>query len=636
MPNSKQSGSSGTTPYATRWRRETAAAPFHFSLALLLAAAVFLPASPCRMLLLGLLSGLSPLLAVRKRWGLSEFVLVSPQASLVLWSLLAIPALKLGAFAAVPAVVAAVLGERARRDRRTLTLEFGVSDAAGFLTFCAMLIPVLTVFAANGMQGGHFFARGWFARDSFYLFALAQESLERGGWPAENPFVAGVANFYPSLLHVTLGALAAQSGLPAAQAILILSPLALATSLPLLVVAACRAADLRSGIWTVLLALIGAAGLFFLRPDLFIYPQTQAYLLGWLALVLWLWGESETSGLEAAIALAMSFLVVLAHTVTGAACIVFVTSRAFEGLRAPETRRRSLLQIGAAAVLGLLFLRLNSLPFSSPHHQISLTDLGGVTDFIAPWWAAVAATIAMAIAYRRRTYRSLGIVAMSALGIVYYVLGSSSDGVEQFFIYYNAERFLHLALFIALPLAAGEAGSAGLIATTCVAAGALLQPTSLAILSYRLCNDTPVIVDAQKMAVLTRIREETPPTARILNNLRSFEVPAFTGRSQNPTEINVWGLNTLPPAEFDRHLSDVARFSQLSLKPDQRVMLLDRWGYTHLLLRKKTLPDNLKAWTERQFPPGSMRVLFVEGNYLLLERVPPSSSSSVPVTIRRK
>ena len=610
-----------TTESRPVWRHILPAFPAHFGLAALLAVSLVLPLSPLRMVLLAVLSGLSPLLAVRRRWGIAELILVPPQASLIFWCLMALPVLKFGVFAALPALIAALLGENARRRKDTLTLEFTLLDAAGLLALLGMLIPITLVFHANGMQAGKYIAHAWFGRDSFYLFALIQEAIERGGWPTENPFVAGVANFYPSLLHVGCAALTRQSGLIAAESLLLTSPLFLATGLPLLVVAAGRAVGGPLKPISALLVVGATAGAFLLRPDLFIYPQPESYVIGWLALVLWLWGEGVPSRAEVTAALIASFAIVFAHTVTGAACVIFVASRSLDTTRVPETRFRGWLQLSVTLLLSLLFVRLSLLPYSGARGPLSLSPLAESTDFVTPWICPIAVMIFITISGRRDLFRSLGIVALTSLGIAYYVYGSRFiDPIDRWFVYFNAERFLHLAFLITLPFAAARPRQIGLAVALCVILSAFIEPTDLAADSHTLINEAPITVDEGELAVLARIRRDTPPTALILTNFRSFAVPAFTGRSQNQNEINIWAMNTLQPSEFTKRLTDINNFFRLRLPPEKRIAIIDGWGYTHLLLQTPLSPNALPGWLDRQFGPGTMRIVAAEKGYLLLER----------------
>ncbi len=170
-------------------------------LAATLALAALAPVGPVRMTLFAAASGIGPFLLVQRRWGASELLMVPLTTSALLWAILGMtlgrPPLR--AFAPwVPALIAAGLAMVVSRQGRRIEIGLSMLDAAPLLAACLAAIPIGAVFAHNGLEGDRYVAHSWFHLDGFYFFALAQESVERGGWPGENPFLAGVANYYPS------------------------------------------------------------------------------------------------------------------------------------------------------------------------------------------------------------------------------------------------------------------------------------------------------------------------------------------------------------------------------------------------------------------------------------------------------
>src|SRR5205807_322735 len=116
-----------------------------------------------------------------------------------------------------------------------------------------------------------------------------------------------------------LGALAIQGCPTVAISIVWLAPYFLITSVGLWVAACMRAAEARSfGRAAVMstVALLGVVGAVGLRPDLFIYPHTQAFAFGWLALMLWLATAEPSDSASMAAAGVVALALVLAHTVT--------------------------------------------------------------------------------------------------------------------------------------------------------------------------------------------------------------------------------------------------------------------------------------------------------------------------------
>jgi hypothetical protein len=244
--------------------------------------AALLPLGPARVLLFTGLSGFAPLACVRRRWHWLELLVTPPAASLLLFAFAGAglgPRSALVGF--VPALLCLSLALWARRADRRITLVLGWPDAAAALALAIWIWPVVSVFRRNGLHLAGYLARNWFGRDSFYLFSIAEEAVQRNGWPVENPFLAGVGNYYPSLLHVGLGTLAAQSTAPTPVGILWPVPLLLVASPVLCLLAALRDSG-RASLLRGIVVLVGLGGAVGLRPDLFVYPHTQALAMGWL------------------------------------------------------------------------------------------------------------------------------------------------------------------------------------------------------------------------------------------------------------------------------------------------------------------------------------------------------------------
>src|SRR5262245_39900128 len=323
-----------------------------------LAVAASAPIGSMRMALFAVASGMGPLLFIRRRgWSASELLMVPLAASALVWAALAMMPLPAHW---VPMLGTAALAVVAWRQGRRMELQLSVLDVPPLLAACLVAVPIAAVFAPHGLRDGSFVAHGWFKLDSFYFFALAQESVERGGWPRENPLLAGVPNYYPSLLHVGLGALAAQGSPIVAMALTQLAPFFLVTSVGLWVVACARAADADSfgAVAAIgIIACVGVAGAVGARPDLFIYPHTQAFAFGWLALLVWIAPRELSDTAATVTAGIVALALVLAHTMTGAAAVLFAGGAA---LRSGAGRRRLLLAAGVVT-LGLTFWRMNAL-----------------------------------------------------------------------------------------------------------------------------------------------------------------------------------------------------------------------------------------------------------------------------------
>jgi hypothetical protein len=600
-------------------------------LAVTLSICALLPLGAARLLGLLLLSGLPPLLLVRRRLRVSDLIVVPSWASLWLWAVLAWSLWKLGLGAILawtPALVAAALTAVAHRKKLVVEIEAGFEDAVVVGVAALAATWIVPVFTHNGMDGDRYLAHSWFGRDSFYFFALAQEALERHAWPAENPFLAGVDNWYPALLHLACGALSGQSGRSVPVAMIWMSPVLLATAPALLVSLGLRVAKsvntTKVGLaLSSLAAVLGVAGPFLLRPDLFIYPQTQCFAFGWLWLGLWLWNEAKDERLAQVASFVVLVSVTLAHSVTGSVAVIFLGTQALS-LLLDQVRRREGAWLGAAALLvALLYKRVNALPFGGARRPFSLDELRGFESFLHPWWVPLAGLALVLLGNWRRFVSLLLPLGALTLGLAYYVYGSTLlDSSDRWFVYFNAERFLHLALLVAVPLAASGRlwGFAGVALAV---ASAIIHPTDLARSSKNLIEEAPLVLDASALKLFERIRAETPTDARVLSSVGGYALPAFTGRAQSPNESNLWALNTLPPNEFFSRLRDAETF--WGVPPQQRLNILDHWGYGYMLINlnnEASDRDRLEGWISKQFPSGGVTLAFSEGSWILLVRAP--------------
>ncbi len=584
-------------------------------------------------------SGIGPLLAIRRRWGTAELLTVPLGTSALLWAILGTilgrPPLH-ALMPWVPTVLAMLLVVVSRRRQSRIEIGLSPLDAAPLLAMVLAAIPIVAVFMHNGLHGDQYVAHSWFHLDSFYFFALAQESVERGGWPGENPFIAGVANYYPSFLHVGLGALASQGSRTVAVSIAWLAPFFLVASAGLWVAACIRAAEVRSHGAAVLasaVSLIGVGGAVALRPDLFIYPQSQAFALGWLALMIWLANAEPFDQAGMIAASAVAFALVLAHTVTGAAAIAFAAGTSVHLLLIRETRRQGLFIAVGTFALAFVFWRINTLPYSGPRAPFSLS-LPGATSFLQPWlWPMVGLALFVGSSWRTPA-QALPALCMLGLGAAYYLNGSAlTDALERSFVSFNAERFLHLGLLLGLLPAVRGDRRIGLAGALLIAASAAWHPTDWLRNSRQLIAGPARVVDAAELEFLEQIRATLPADARILAPVPDFALPAFTGRTRSPIPVNMWGLGTLSAAEFDHRLRDALAFT--SLPTVQWPAVLDRWRYTHVLLEDVVLPSGLDPasaarWLEQQLPAGEFAVQISAGDRFLLRRTAGSDADAHP------
>ncbi len=606
--------------------------PLLAGLGAVLGLAALAPVGALRLALFSAASGIAPFLLARRRWTASELLVTPVVTSTLVWSVIGTlmvgPALR--ALAPwVPAIVAGTLASIAWRRRRRIEVGLSAADAAPLVAVALAAVPVCAVLAHNGLEGDHYVAHGFFALDTFYLFALAQESVVRGGWPTENPFLAGVYNHYPSFSHVGLGALASQGSPTVAISLPWLAPWFLVASVGLWVAACVRAATVRSAgdaAMTAAIALVGVGGVVGLRPDLFVYPHTQAFALGWLALMLWLAAEpADTPSLAAAVVVALGL--VMAHTVTGAAGVTFVAGTAVTSWVGRETRRRGFFLGGASLVLLLVLWGTSALPYGGPRGPFTLAGLAAPWHYLRAWvWPMAGLALALVSSWRSpgQMLPALGAV---ALGALYYLHGSMLlETNERVFVIFNGERFLLLGLLLGLLPAVRGDRRIGLAAVLLMGASALWRPTDLArAAKEKLIDEPPRVIDASELGLYDRMRRELPVDARIIVASPDKAMPAFTGRAQSPAQANnIWGLNTLSPDEFDRRVDAVLGLS--SLPTAEWPPVFDRWAYTHLLFQPKLPPGmdptSARAWVEAKLPPGELTVQMSSGPYFLIARTP--------------
>ena len=608
--------------------RPPAAVALHrvlFGLFVALAVAGLLPASTAKLLLLATLSGIAPLLALRRRWSFAELLVAGPSASLATWSLLTALLWKVGisgfALGLVPAVIALALLLWDRRRRRVLELSAQPTDFAALAVMLLALVPVAAVFTANGPTGEGYTARGWFARDTYYLFALAQMAVERSTMPPENPFLAGIANHYPALLHVGLGGLSSQSGAPVAISMLKFLPLLLVSVPGLLVTAAVRAANVPNTAAAAVLAASAACVPALLRLDLFVYPQTQILGFGLLLLAVLLWGEGRPTNGEAVAVVVLCAVLVFGHTISAAAAILFLSSNSTVELWRKDLRRRGAVLAVTTLVLAVLFVRQSALPFAGtlragvPAEEV----FHALSAYVVPWLPIILGVALIAALSWRRGPPALVGLGLLILGALYQLYAAfPTDPFERWFASFNAERFLIIGVLCAVPTLLAMPRRLALIALGLLLAGAVLyRPGDHLTGTLGLIREPGESLETRDLNFYERVRRETPPDARFFTGIGGYAFPAFTGRSQPPVENNIWGLNTVDPKDFEARLAE--HQTLFTRTPDQRTALLQSRGYTHLLIRSGLTGETAQRWADAEFRPGTSRVVISDGRYLVFE-----------------
>jgi hypothetical protein len=315
----------------------------------------------------------------------------------------------------------------------------------------------------------------------------------------------------------------------------------------------------------------------------------------------------------------VGFGLVGAHTITGAAAVVFLGARGLGVLWSRE--RPAALRLGLAlglAALAALFVRSSALPFVPPRGPFVWAATRELSGFLAPWWTTLLALLALVAAGVRAPLRGLPVVALVGLGVAYDLSGTMQPMQDRWFVYFNAERFLFLALLVAVPLAARAAPRLGLALLGAVAVGAWQHPTGLANDTHHVWDEAPQRTEADRLAFYAQVRARTAPDARVLTLVPDYALPAFTGRAQGPFEDNLWALHMLPSDEFDARRRDVAMSGR---QPDLLLGAMDRWGYTHLVVAAPTADHAQRVVAS--FPEGALRQVAQGGGLGLFERVRP-------------
>jgi hypothetical protein len=599
-----------------------------------LAVAALLPQGAVRLFVFTILTGLAPALCLRRRWRVTELATVAPTLSLLLW-----PLLTLGCWAAgapwalrwLPGLVALAIALASLRNRgRRTFVSLTPADTAAVALVLVVALPVTAVFSVNGpaRQGGEdvYLMRNWVAADSCYLFALTQEAVERRAYPPENPHLAGVGNYYPSLAHCGLAGLTMQGDDTAPFALWQIGPLIHLATAALLFHAILRRFSPRTTRRGILAALGCAFAFILVRPDLFLYPQTQSFVFGFLFLLIWLLGPGARRMLRAllVVGFGMGLILCFSHTVTAAAALILLAAETWSCLRTPRTKRRGITMAAGFAALAIVFHVMNRQPFPGEMGgRFDADALRQFRDFLLPYAPLIGGVIYSIAASRgrRRTDRTIAVLLLLA-GAAYALYGVVLwDRFSRFFAMFNAQRFIHLALLGAAPLLCRLPAGRIAAALGVIIAGALVFPNPSAVETIQLVTGEPIGIRADVLRVFERIRRETPPEARIITSLQHHALPAFTGRAQYPYGFVIkFGLNTIPAAEGRRRLRENDLFFS-NKSPARRIDLMDEAGLTHVLVMGDWSDDTqAREWADASFPTGTVAVDFVDGRLMLLER----------------
>ncbi len=587
----------------------------------------------------------------------AEWVGLSIASSLILFSFwtgllwhfrLSAPGALWGAILGTNLLLALILRSRPKR----ITFRVGRFDVLVLVLWAVIRALQVAVFIKNGhtVDGAgepSFVARGWFARDTLYFYALVEQAACGRSWPMWNPFFGGVPIVYPRLLHVGLAGLLTLSGeriSAAASGLMALGLIPIVTLGLGLVKSAARRAR-RQVRWPIAgVVLLYALAL---RLDVVLYPQTQFFVLGSFLLfarVMMIVGLRPLKGdawwMTAGWMLAL--FLILAHQVSGTAALFsWVLISAVMGASRGWRVWKWGAWAGSAAALVLVVL----FPGGDPH----LRSPGGEIDWrvvqvwtanLRGWLPAFAFTVWAGFFLRRlrpQIWSAAGLVILTLWVVVW---GGMQDYVHsRIILVFNAERYLYHGFLLAFPAAAllfshywrlcrgRRSLRAALLLLLMLP---FLQMPPLSYKSRGLVTDDPVVIPSDQLKVYGWIRANTSADAVFLqgpvrgpSDLERFErtLPALTGRSLYVADIyNIWGYAGIPAYEHTNRLRFVRDAYAGRYGPGALAESCVARGIDGVLVARANEPSPVGPL----FPDPWFEPVYRMGNASLLRPVPPT------------
>lgn len=559
-------------------RPRPSAAALHGAAALCLAAMAALPEGLARMFLFMAFAGVTPALLVARRWSASSLPAVAvlmglPVSMAMAMTSIAIPfRATLWLPCALSALVAA--GAFVARPGARVTLRATHADAGALLLALLAALGAGAVMASNGpvrdaAGAPAFLARGWYAFDSLYLFALSQHAADTNAYPMVNLFMPGAPNTYPSLIHCGLGWLSRVAGAPASTAVWALHPLVAACAAALLVHATARAASRRR----ILPVALGAAAVLAIRPDLVAFPQTHAFALPLLLLVLWMTGppSSRVPARRVWAGIVVAAMLVFSHTVSSIVAIALLAVHAV--LMRQRSTRRLHAAASAVAVVGLIlaFAAINAGAAPKEPWTANAAAYRFAARLLPDWLPALAAlTVAAWMLPRRRRTALLPAVVAVALGCAYVARGlMTADLYGAWFALFNAPRFWHYAAILVLPVlpsipqARAAMGVSALILCAALSPWLLPAPRSPMLVSTRsmqagtaqLVVGAPEVANADMLGVVGELRRLSDPRDVVLSDAGRW-VAGLSGRpSFTADPVNLWARGSVSTETYSAALA---------------------------------------------------------------------------------
>ncbi|MCK4547829.1 MAG: hypothetical protein KAW17_10355 [Candidatus Eisenbacteria sp.] len=580
---------------------------------------------------------------------LSEWVGLSTAASLVLFSVwtgllwaLNLPAVTVlwGAVLGTNILLVVLLSIRSR----SLTLKVGYFDIAALTLWIVIRAMQLAVFSRNGVDPGMgngeaFVARGWFARDTFYFYALVEQAVQGQGWPVWNPFFGGFEVAYPGLMHMGLAGLLVLSGERIAAASsglmgVVLVPV-VTLGLGLLKSAGRRA---RQGIlWPIAAAFLLYA--LALRLDTVLYPQTQYFVLGIFLLFLRVMmtvgsGPLRGNSKSMAVGWALGLFLVLAHQVSGSAALfVWVFVAAALGRARRWVWWGWCVWAAAGLVLGLALMSGGRDPhlewsWSGFDAYILYAWIGSLKGWLPALFFALWTGIVLG-RMRLHLWAAAGLLVVTICVMVWGVL--QEYGQSRIVLVFNAERYLYHGFLLVFPAVAvlfcgywQRCCRQPRMRTVLVILMVLpfFQLPALTYKSRGLLTDEPVVVTGDMLRAYDWICSNTDigdvilrqPVPGSLDRERfDRSLPAFTGRSLYVADIyNIWGYANIPAYEHGSRVAFVRDVSGGRYGPEALSRACSARGIDYWIThgpRGNSDPVLENRWFDVVYNVGSVSIL---------------------------
>ncbi len=575
--------------------------------AALLVLAAFAAPSGLAAFLLFFGSGIPLATVLRSRYTLSEFMGVAVACSLMALAGTAVVGMALGVFRPPLAIgfpVALSLALAWKSRKRRLEIRLAESDLVAAAIAALVCAGAGVVYLSNGpiatTNGSAYLMRHWIARDGAYFFALVQEAAERGAYPRENPFMAGLNNDYAALGHCGFALLALVKGEPAAFALwgfgLILHSAATVLLAHTMFRAAYRKQTALNQLW-----LGGAVATVVLwRADFFVYPQSQSYFLPLLFLFLWWTSKPGWWRLAKAryTALAGAFILTGFHTVSAAVALCLLLGFTFGDLRSLRklSRHSGIFWFGGLALTAVSLWFFGGTPFGPRFtkpggfaiEQVHKHALTFLPLYLTAIWAAVAA-------WRKRARNvSATLVLLCGAGIAYSLEGVlCADPFSQFFAIFNAQRFPYFALPLALGTLLSLGNTSRFIAMLLTAGGLVFCRPQVLREVPKLITADPLVFTTEDLRIYDYIRGKTPPDARFISDAGHEGLPAFTGRASFARgPVPLFGLHSLPENE----MYQLFFLREAFLTPQQTItawaVIHAKFGVNYVLIENAKKPEN--------------------------------------------